>query len=165
MRRSRVEAIDRRGGPPILASTSHPEDGYRSCFGLLRELRRHETARALAACHRALEIEIGSPTAKSVKAILRRGLDRVDIRLRRCSTVIISQIPTKIWLDRPVQPTLVDVICERLVRNAHVLALASASMREGKGPKGKKIPASGPASPSRWPASGSTGTAPAASRP
>jgi transposase len=62
----------------ILASRPHPEQGYRSCFGLFRELKGIEPARADAACRRALEI--GSPTRKSVKAILRRGLDRVDIR-------------------------------------------------------------------------------------
>jgi hypothetical protein len=62
----------------ILASRSHPELGYRSCFGLLRDLKVTEPARADEACRRPLEI--GSPTRKSVQAILRRGLDRVDIR-------------------------------------------------------------------------------------
>lgn len=62
----------------ILASRQHPEQGYRTCFGLLRELKGYEPARAEAACRRALEI--GSPTRKSVQAILRRGLDRIDIK-------------------------------------------------------------------------------------
>jgi DNA replication protein DnaC len=66
-------------------------------------------------------------------------LEILEDRYDRSSTVITSQIPTKMWHDQLLQPTLADAICDRLVHNAHVLALDGPSMREGKGPKGKKI--------------------------
>ncbi|MCB9703893.1 MAG: ATP-binding protein [Myxococcales bacterium] len=65
-------------------------------------------------------------------------LEILEDRYDRSSTVITSQIPTKMWHDQLLQPTLADAICDRLVHNAHVLALDGPSLREGKGPKGKK---------------------------
>ena len=52
----------------------HPEQGYRSCLGLMRMAREHGFDRLKAACARALAI--GSPTYHSVDSILRKGLDR-----------------------------------------------------------------------------------------
>lgn len=52
----------------------HPEQGYRSCLGLLQLCRRYSEARLEAACRRALTI--GSPTGKSVKSILETNLDQ-----------------------------------------------------------------------------------------
>lgn len=61
----------------ILKSKPHPEQGYRSCLALIRSADRHGHERTEAACHRA--IAIGSPTRKSVEAILARGLDRAPL--------------------------------------------------------------------------------------
>ncbi len=61
----------------ILAAKPHPEMGYRSCLALFRDVKRFDAVRVDAACRRALEI--GSPTRKSVVAILRRSLERVAI--------------------------------------------------------------------------------------
>ena len=57
----------------ILASRPHPEQGYRSCLGLLRLSKQYPTARLEAACARALAIRATS--YKSVQSILRTGLD------------------------------------------------------------------------------------------
>ncbi len=58
----------------ILASRPHPEQGYRSCLGLLRLGKQYPAPRLEAACARALAIRATS--YKSVQSILRTGLDR-----------------------------------------------------------------------------------------
>jgi IstB-like ATP binding protein len=49
------------------------------------------------------------------------------------STVITSQLPTKKWHEALSDPTLADAICDRVVHNAHVLALRGPSIRERNG--------------------------------
>ena len=51
----------------------HPEQGYRSCLGLLSLARKYSQTRLEAACSRALNL--GSPTRKSVLSILETKLD------------------------------------------------------------------------------------------
>ncbi len=58
----------------ILASRPHPEQGYRSCLGILRLGRRYGPERLEAAAARALAIRALS--YRSVESILRTGLDR-----------------------------------------------------------------------------------------
>ena len=58
----------------ILASRPHPEQGYRSCLGLLRLRKQYPVSRLEAACARALAIRAVS--YKSVQSILRTGLDQ-----------------------------------------------------------------------------------------
>jgi transposase len=58
----------------ILADRPHPEQGYRSCLGILRLAKRYDPARLEAACARALAA--GARSYRHVDAILRRGLDR-----------------------------------------------------------------------------------------
>lgn len=58
----------------ILASRPHPEQGYRSCLGLLRLSKQYPAPRLEAACARALTIQATS--YKSVQSILRTGLDQ-----------------------------------------------------------------------------------------
>jgi transposase len=58
----------------ILASRPHPEQGYRSCLGLLRLSKQYPAARLEAACARALALRALS--YKSVQSILRTGLDQ-----------------------------------------------------------------------------------------
>ena len=57
----------------ILTSRPHPEQGYRSCLGLLRLGQQYTPARLEAACARALALQATS--YKSVQSILRTGLD------------------------------------------------------------------------------------------
>jgi DNA replication protein DnaC len=47
--------------------------------------------------------------------------------------VITSQLPTKSWHEAFVDPTIADAICDRLVHNAHVVALRGPSMRKKMG--------------------------------
>ncbi len=58
----------------ILASRPHPEQGFRSCLGILRLGRRYGPERLEAACARALLV--GATSYRSVESILRTGLDR-----------------------------------------------------------------------------------------
>lgn len=61
----------------LLDSKPHPEQGYRSCLGLMALARQYGQARLEAACQRALAI--GSPSRQSVADILKGGLDRLPI--------------------------------------------------------------------------------------
>jgi len=57
-----------------LENRPHPEQGYRSCLGLLNLARTYGEPRLEAACRRALTI--GSPTRKRILAILEAKLDQ-----------------------------------------------------------------------------------------
>ena len=59
----------------ILADRPHPEQGYRSCLGILRLAKRYGDARLEAACARAGAVRARS--YRHVAAILARGLDRL----------------------------------------------------------------------------------------
>ena len=61
----------------ILANKPHPEQGFRSCIGILRLAKSHGEdgeARLEAACERALEI--GALSYSSLASILKNNLDR-----------------------------------------------------------------------------------------
>ncbi len=62
----------------ILADRPHPEQGYRSCLGILRLEKRYGHARLEAACARAHRVQARS--YRHVEAILKNGLDRVEDR-------------------------------------------------------------------------------------
>lgn len=61
----------------ILTSRSHPEQGYRSCLGILRLARRDGATRLEAACARALAL--GARSYRHLDAILKHGLDRLPL--------------------------------------------------------------------------------------
>ena len=61
----------------ILARREHPEQGYRSCLGILRLGKSYEAQRLEAACARATQL--GSYSYRTVKNILSSGLDRVRL--------------------------------------------------------------------------------------
>lgn len=61
----------------MLTERPHPEQGYRSCLGLMRLAKREGAPRVEAACARALSGRARSYT--SVAAILKAGLDRVPL--------------------------------------------------------------------------------------
>ncbi len=58
----------------ILRAKPHPEQGFRSCIGILRLAKTHGSERLEAACERALEI--GARSYSSVASILKNNLDR-----------------------------------------------------------------------------------------
>lgn len=79
---SRILAWAQKVGPKtralceaILADRPHPEQGFRSCLGILRLGRRYGEERLEAACGRALGVRARS--YRHVEAILKNGLDRV----------------------------------------------------------------------------------------
>jgi transposase len=61
----------------ILASRPHPEQGYRSCLGILRLAKRDGALRLEAACARA--VAVGARSYRHVEAILKHGLDRTPL--------------------------------------------------------------------------------------
>jgi transposase len=58
----------------VMATRVHPQQGFRSCLGILRLSERYGAERLEAACERALEV--GAASYRSVHSILRAGLDR-----------------------------------------------------------------------------------------
>lgn len=62
----------------ILRSRPHPEHGYRASMGIMRLSKSYGEERVEAACRRALAI--GSVTYRSIKSILKTGLDGADLR-------------------------------------------------------------------------------------
>lgn len=63
----------------ILESRPHPEQGFRSCLGIMRLGKRYSPERLEAACARALRIKAYS--FKSVESILKNGLDQQPLFL------------------------------------------------------------------------------------
>jgi transposase len=68
----------------ILADRPHPEQGYRSCLGILRLGKRYGDARLEAACTRAMAA--GARSYRHVDSILKNGLDRTPLRTTRVET-------------------------------------------------------------------------------
>ncbi len=61
----------------LLESRPHPEQGYRSCLGILRLAKQHGPERLDAACARALAA--GARSYRHVDSILKHGLDRLPL--------------------------------------------------------------------------------------
>jgi len=59
----------------ILADRPHPEQGYRSCLGILRLAKRYGSERLEAACARA--VAVNARSYRHVDSILKHGLDRL----------------------------------------------------------------------------------------
>jgi transposase len=57
----------------ILASRPHPQQGFRSCLGIMRLGKSYGAERLEAACRRALTL--GACSYKSIESILKNGLD------------------------------------------------------------------------------------------
>jgi transposase len=84
---SRIVVWAERTGPntaalaqAIMAARTHPEQGYRSCLGIIRLGERYGTERLEAACARALAARALS--YRSVESILSHGLDSVPLGQR-----------------------------------------------------------------------------------
>lgn len=57
-------------------------------------------------------------------------LEILDDRYDRHSTLVVSQLPVENWHTALGEPTLADAILDRLVHNAHRLALRGESLRK-----------------------------------
>ena len=58
----------------VMADRPHPEQGFRTCMGVLALAKSHDAARLDAACRRGLTIKARS--VASIRSILKNGLDR-----------------------------------------------------------------------------------------
>ena len=58
----------------VIAARPHPEQGFRTCLGILSLTRSYDTARVDAACRRGILIKARS--VASIRSILKNGLDR-----------------------------------------------------------------------------------------
>jgi transposase len=67
----------------ILESRRHPEQGYRPCLGILRLGEQYGRDRLEAASRRA--IDTGACSYRSIKSILKSGLDKVPLPRRETS--------------------------------------------------------------------------------
>ncbi len=61
----------------ILNTRGYPEQGYRSCLGILRLAKRYSPGRLEAACKRAITIR--GYSYRSVESILKNGLDKYQL--------------------------------------------------------------------------------------
>lgn len=73
----------------IMRRHRHPEQGYRSCLGLLRLGQRHSEERLEAACARAEHLS--SYSYRTVKNILSTGLDRLPLDEERLPNTITPE--------------------------------------------------------------------------
>ena len=77
----------------ILAERRHPEQGYRSCLGILRLGKRYGRERLEAACARAYSVNARS--YRHVESILKNNLDRMPMEtapVAPCSPVVHENI-------------------------------------------------------------------------
>jgi transposase len=58
----------------VMADRPHPEQGFRTCLGVLALARSYDPVRLDAACRRGLSIRARS--VASIRSILKTGLDR-----------------------------------------------------------------------------------------
>jgi transposase len=72
----------------LLRSKPHPEQGYRTCLGVLALARQYGEPRLEIASELALRL--GSPTRKSVKSILESGR---DLQSRRANEPLALELP------------------------------------------------------------------------
>jgi transposase len=69
----------------IMASRPHPEQGYRSCLGIIRLADRYGADRVEAACRRALVVRALS--YRSIDSILKCGLDAQPLPEKRPAVI------------------------------------------------------------------------------
>jgi transposase len=72
----------------IIESKPHPEQGYRSCLGLMRLSKSYGDERVEAACRRALKFQTCS--YQSIKSILAAKLDAQPLMLEEPSAAAIT---------------------------------------------------------------------------
>lgn len=105
----------------IMRSRKHPEHGFRSCVGIPRLLKSLARVELLVLDDWGL----APPTAEQRRDLL----EIIDDRHDRTSTLVTSQLPVDRWHDMIGDPTLADAILDRLIHNAHRIALAGDSLR------------------------------------
>jgi DNA replication protein DnaC len=61
-------------------------------------------------------------------------LEIFEERYKRKSTLITAQLPVAQWHEMIGQPSIADAILDRLIHNAHRIALEGESMRKTRAP-------------------------------
>ena len=74
---------------------------------------------------------LAAPTDQERRDLLEILEDRYGVR----STIMTSQLPPTRWHDHLGDPTIADAVCERILHNAHRLALKGPSRRKEEGLK------------------------------
>ena len=74
----------------IMNSRRHPEQGFRSCLGIMRLSKHYPTKRIEDACERAVAIK--SYSYKSVDSILKKGLDQVPLQNEQPTTKTLDHL-------------------------------------------------------------------------
>ena len=122
----------------ILAERPHPEQGYRSCLGILRLGKRYGEDRLEAACARALRG--GARSYRHVESILKHGLDRVATRDEPTSALAHARerararlLPLKKGEDMLTEPTIDKLHAMRLG------AMAAAWTAQREDPKSQEL--------------------------
>jgi transposase len=87
----------------IMKAKPHPEQGFRSCLGILGLLRSYGAERIEAAARRGNDI--GAKTYGSIKSILHNGLDRAYAP-RSAATLRRSSTPTSAAVATTTEPLL-----------------------------------------------------------
>jgi transposase len=74
----------------ILNSRAHPQQGFRSCLGILRLAKSYGNQRLEAACRRA--VSIGGTSYRSVESILKHNLDQKPLAQEQAAQPCIEHI-------------------------------------------------------------------------
>ena len=92
----------------IIESRRHPEQGFRSCLGVMRLAKHYSSERLEAACARALSLNACS--YKHVKSILEKGLDKQPLSPASDSAVPVLHynIRGKDYYQRMAAPIYVE---------------------------------------------------------
>lgn len=69
----------------IMQSRAHPQQGFRSCLGVIRLAKSYGDARLESSCKRALAI--GAHSYKSIESILKNGLDNATIETKSSTNI------------------------------------------------------------------------------
>ena len=64
----------------VMESRAHPQQGFRSCLGIMRLAKIYSTERLEVACTRALAL--GTSSYRSLESMLRQGLEREPLPAR-----------------------------------------------------------------------------------
>jgi DNA replication protein DnaC len=57
-------------------------------------------------------------------------MEIIEDRHERRSTIVTSQVPIDLWYEIIGNPTIADAVLDRLVHNAHRIALSGESLRK-----------------------------------
>src|SRR2546422_189512 len=108
-------------------------------FGLLVDAEwLHRQNKRLSRYLAEAKLRLSQACIEDIDYSARRQLDKAQIRsLATCrwieehhNVIVTSQLPVEKWHDYIGDPTIADAVCDRLLHNAHRLALKGPSRRK-----------------------------------